>query len=131
MLSRISSVQDFKAEIVAFSSVIQIGDSSFVNTFTRALAVQREEEFFIGSEGSFDAFSIFKEPIPIPPITEKISISRQNLSPVINVSRMNIIGTSASSIIHIGSTCHVQLESRVKHIRQLKTTGKKPEIPEA
>lgn len=119
MLSRISSVQNFKLGIASFSTVIQIGDSSIVNSFSRALAVQREEELFYGNEGNFN-YSVFKEPIPLQPITESVRMYRQNIIPVIQVPCLNIIGATAASVIHIGSTCHIHLESRIKHIRHLR-----------
>ncbi|NHM31710.1 spore germination protein GerPE [Neobacillus terrae] len=119
MLSRLSSVQHLRVNINSFSSVIEIGDSTFVNSFSRALAVQREEEFFYGSEGNYN-YPVFKEPIRIPPLIENVRINRQNINPVINVSCIRVIGNAAASVIHIGSTCHIHLESRIKHIRQLR-----------
>lgn len=129
MLSRLSSVQSLRTEILSFSSVMQIGDSTFVNAFSRALAVQRQDEIFLGNEGSFD-YPVFTEPIPLPPITEAVRMHRQNVNPVIRVSSIDLIGATAASVIHIGSTCHVQLEARIKHIRQLRDEGKPAEKKE-
>lgn len=125
MLSRLSSVQQLNVKIASFSAVIQIGDSTFVNSFSRALAVQREEEIFFGTEGSYNAYSIFSEEIPFTPIKENILMYRHNLNPVIKVSSIDLIGVTAASVLHIGNTCHVQLEARVKHIRQLKKDAEK------
>jgi len=119
MLSRLSSVQHLRVNINSFSSVIEIGDSTFVNSYSRALAVQREEEQFYGAEGNFN-YSVYREAIPLPPIIEDVRMNRQNINPVINVSCIRVLGNAAASVIHIGSTCHIHLESRVKHIRQLR-----------
>lgn len=105
--------------IVSFSSVIQIGDSSIINGLNRALAVQREAEIFYGDEGNLPSYSVMTKPIPFEPITEDISIARHNVSPIIKVKRMHVIAASSSSILHIGSTKHVSMEARIKHIRQL------------
>ncbi|WML49624.1 spore germination protein GerPE [Neobacillus sp. PS3-34] len=84
---------------------------------------------FFGNEGSFD-YPVFTEPIPLPPITEPFRMYRQNINPVIRVSSIDLIGATAASVIHIGSTCHVQLEARIKHIRQLGEEGKQAEKKE-
>ncbi|MFD2443142.1 spore germination protein GerPE [Bacillus sp. CGMCC 1.16607] len=119
MLSRYSKVDHLKIIVVTISSIAQIGDSKIVNGFSRALAVQREAEVFFGNEGDFSNYWVFKEPIPLPPIDEVIMFQSNNLSPCIKVSNINITGVSAASIVHIGSSDHVYMESRIKHIRQL------------
>jgi spore germination protein PE len=123
MLRRISNVDRFEVMIVSFSSIIQVGDSRIVNAFSRAMAIQRETEFFYGNEGNFPSYSVFKRPIPFQPITEPISVQTYNMSPVIKVKNIDIIGISSSSILHIGSSCNVSMEARVKHIRQLEPYG--------
>lgn len=119
MLSRYSQVQTLKIKSVIISSIIQIGDSRIINSLSRALAVQRETEIFLGQEGDYSKYSIFSEPIPLPGIEEDIVFQRMNLSPCIRVPHIDVIGVSSSSVIHIGNSEHVSMEARVKHIRQL------------
>jgi spore germination protein PE len=119
MLQRTSSVDRINVNIVSFSSVVQLGDSCIINGFSRALAVQREEEMYFGNEGNFSNYSVFSEPIPLPPIDEPISILRHNQNPLIKVKNIDIIGISSASMLHVGNSNHVSEEVRVKHVRQL------------
>jgi spore germination protein PE len=119
MPERTVVVDKVDVESVAIASVLQIGDSNRIQGFSRAIAVQREAEIFFGNEGNFANYSIFSEPIPLSPITEQVQMSRQNICPCIKVGRIDIIGVSASGVVHLGNTRHVSMEARVKHIRQL------------
>jgi len=123
MLTRISSVDHFKNRIVSFSSVVQLGDSCILNGFSRALAVQREAEIFLGNEGNFPTYSIFRMPLQLPPINESISFIRHNRTPIIKANNIDITALSNSSIVHIGNTKHASMEVRIKHIRQLLPRG--------
>ncbi|WP_350019808.1 spore germination protein GerPE [Priestia flexa] len=118
MLSRMSQVDHLTINSVSSSSVCQIGDSTQIVLKTRALAIKREFPFFYGREGNFDDYDVFNEPIP-QPLIEAVNMQVTNLAPIIKVNRINIKGCSFSSIIHIGSTCTLDAESRIKHIRQL------------
>lgn len=120
MLSRTSIVDDLHIKTVSFSSTIQLGDSSIINGFSRVLAVQRESDTFLGTEGHFEDYPIFKEPIPLQPINENIISFKKNLIPSIKVGKIDVIAVSTTGLIHIGNSCNVYLETRVKHIRQLK-----------
>lgn len=119
VLQRIASVDQIKIDSVIFSSVFQIGDSQQIQAFSRALAVQREREIFFDNEGNFASYPIFSEPIPFQSEIETVYSSTHNLNPVINVRSIDILGVSSSSIIHIGNSCDISMEARVKHIRQL------------
>jgi len=119
MLQRTASVKNIEIRSLAIASVFQIGDSNLIRGFSRAIAVQREVELFFDNEGNFADYPIFSEPIPLIPISETINMSRQNINPFIKVGNIDIIGVSSSSIVHLGNTNHVTLETRVKHIRQL------------
>ncbi|WP_442599119.1 spore germination protein GerPE [Neobacillus sp. D3-1R] len=121
MLSRSSQVQTVKITSVAIGSVTQIGDSCIINALSRALAVQRESEIFLGNEGDYSKYPIFSELIPLPPIEDHVVMQRMNLSPIIRVGHINVIGVSSASGIHIGSSEHICLEARVKHIRHLES----------
>lgn len=119
MLERSSSVDKIKVTTVSFSSIIQLGDSTIINGLNRALAVQREKELFFGNEGSYAPYRIFSEPIPIPTITEPITIQQHQVNPIIKVHNINVLGFSSSSILHVGNSKHINMEARIKHIRQL------------
>ncbi|MCL6570432.1 MAG: spore germination protein GerPE [Bacillus sp. (in: Bacteria)] len=120
MLQRTSYIDKIDVNVLSFSSILQLGDSSVINGMSRALAVQREVEIFYGDEGSFSAYPVFSEPIPLPPINEPFTLLTHNPKPLIKVDTIDIIGISSSSILHVGNSKQVSLESRVKHIRQLK-----------
>lgn len=72
-----------------------------------------------GHEGNFSAYPIFSEPIPFQPINEPLEFLRQNLNPIIKVKHIGIIGVSSASVLHVGNSQHVSMETRIKHIRQL------------
>lgn len=119
MLQRTACVDCIKMDGLSFSSILQIGDSEEICGFSRAIAVQREAEVFIGSEGSFAAYPLFTEPLPLLPIDEVLSSSVTNFNPMIKVGTIKIMGASSSSVIHLGNSRHIAMEARVKHIRQL------------
>ncbi|MBU8877411.1 spore germination protein GerPE [Bacillus sp. FJAT-29790] len=119
MLSRTSIVDHIKIDTLIISSVFEIGDSTFIQGFSRALAVHREADTFFGNEGNFQAYPAFTKNIPFPLIEENFFMQSINLNPAIKVNNIDINGVSASSLIHIGSSYHVSMEARVKHIRQL------------
>ncbi|MCR8849666.1 spore germination protein GerPE [Rossellomorea sp. SC111] len=117
MFKRYSIVNKLDGITLSFSSLYQIGDSQNINAVSFAYAVQREKEFFLTSEGSFDS-SVFQGPLTKPPVDPTVRVSRLNLCPI-KVDQVFIKATAFSSIIHIGNTSNVAMESRVKHIRQL------------
>jgi spore germination protein PE len=119
MLQRTSCVDSIRVNIVSFASILQIGDSCLINGLSRALAVQREAEIFYGYEGSFSAYPVFSEPIPFQPIYEPFSFFPHNENPLIKVKKIEIIGISSSSVLHVGNSRNVSMEARIKHIRQL------------
>jgi spore germination protein PE len=119
MLQRSSVIHSMKVTSASFASTIQLGDSRIINGFSRALAVQREAEMFYGKEGNFSNYPLFSEPIPLMPITEKLTIATHNQLPVIKVNTISILAMSSAAILHVGNSENVSLEARVKHIRQL------------
>lgn len=119
MLSRTSIVDYFKVDTLIISSVLEIGDSTYIHGFSRALAVHRETDTFLGSEGNYLAYKAFTQGIPIVPIEEVVSMQTINFKPAIKVHHIDINGISAASVVHIGSSRHISMEARVKHIRQL------------
>ncbi|MFP5110880.1 spore germination protein GerPE [Bacillaceae bacterium C204] len=119
MLQRTSCVDNIIIKIVSFSSTVQLGDSCIINGLSSALAVQREIEFFYGNEGNMANYRVYSEPIPFLPINESFSYYRQNPNPLIKVSKIDITGIAAGSLLHVGNSRHISMEARVKHIRQL------------
>ncbi|RBP92266.1 spore germination protein PE [Cytobacillus firmus] len=119
MLQRTSSVDRINIDTLSFSSVFEIGDSCFIKGFSRAIAGQREVEYYNAKEGNFNIYPVFREPIPLIPIEEDITIQTAQLNPIIRVQNIDIIGVSSSSVIHIGNSGNISMEARIKHIRQV------------
>jgi spore germination protein PE len=119
MFQRSSVVNTVHVTSASFASTIQLGDSRIINGYSQALAVQREAELYYTKEGNFSRYPIFSEPIPLPPITEKIGLSTHHSTPVIKVSDISILAMSSTAILHVGNSENISLEARVKHIRQL------------
>lgn len=120
MISRHSNVGSAYVNSIGISSVFHIGDSMQVTPKVKALAIQREEERYFGSEGNFSTYPIFKEEIPLPVFYDPIVTNFFHENPKINVHTINITAISSSAVFHIGSTKDIVAESRTKHIRQLK-----------
>jgi len=119
MFKRYSIVNKLDGITLSFSSLYQVGDSQNINAVSFAYAVQREKEFFLTSEGSFDS-RVFQAPLKKPSINPAVRVSRLNLCPI-KVDQVYIRATAFSSIVHVGNTSNVAMESRVKHIRQLES----------
>lgn len=120
MLQRITCVDHIKIDSVSFSSIFQIGDSEQIQAISRAMAVQREAEIFFDNEGNFNAFPVFSEAIPFQPASEdNVVFATHNINPVLKVRNIDILGASSSSVVHLGNSCNIAMEARVKHIRQL------------
>ena len=130
MLQRTSCVDNINIKIVSFASTVQLGDSCIINGLSTALAVQREIEVFYGNEGNLSSYRVYSEPIPFLPITEPFTYSRQNPNPLIKVNKIDIIGISSSSLLHVGNSRHVSMESRIKHIRHLQPIPRNNEAEE-
>jgi spore germination protein PE len=121
MLQRTSKVNSIEVDSAGIGSVIQIGDSTCINSFSRALAVQRQHEIFFSNEADFRKFPIFSRTFPFTPFTETIRIATKHENPIIKVGRIDILGVSTSSLLHIGNSEQISMESRIKHIRHLHT----------
>jgi spore germination protein PE len=119
MFHRTSCVDQIYVNTISFSSFLQIGDSSIINGFSRALAVQRETDTFYSNEGNFSAYRVFSKPIPFTPVHEPFSYQTFNDHPIIKVGKIDVLGISSSSLLHVGNSKHISMEARVKHIRQL------------
>ncbi|GAB6258299.1 MULTISPECIES: spore germination protein GerPE [Peribacillus] len=124
MFSRISKVKSIVSDTVSFSSALQIGDTSYIDGHSLALAIQKKSETFHSVDIHFEDYDIFKKPLYIPRLNEPVITSFSNPNPFIRVGNINIIGISSSSVVGVGNVGHARMESRVKHIREV---PKKPE----
>lgn len=117
---RTSNVDLLHIDTVSYSSIVELGDSSIIQGFSRALATQKEQELFFGNERDFSSYSIFTEQLPFNPIFQKPSVHIDNrASPMIKVKNIKVTGVSSTSILHIGNSKMIQMETRIKHIRHL------------
>ncbi|MDQ0153832.1 spore germination protein GerPE [Robertmurraya andreesenii] len=116
---RTSIVNSLSVNVITIVSTLEIGDSAHIHGTTRALAVQREKELFFGNEGNFLGYGLFNKPILLEAVTEPLTYEREVLSPFIKVNNITINAISTSSVAHIGNTKSVNMEARIKHIRQL------------
>ncbi|MDF1507380.1 spore germination protein GerPE [Robertmurraya sp. DFI.2.37] len=116
---RTSAVDRVIINSLSIVSTFEVGDSSQIQAFSRAIALQRERQTFFSNEIKFSDFDIFTETIPVEPIFENVSFETNSVHPIIKVGFLDITGVSTSSIIHIGNTKNINMESRIKHIRHL------------
>lgn len=119
MLQRTSVVDLLNVNTVSFSSIVEIGDATYHQAVSRALAVQRQKELFYGNEGAYEDYDVFREPIPLIPIIENVDCHFENIRPIIKVHHINITGISSSSLLQIGNCRHIYTEARIKHVRQI------------
>ncbi|MFE4140573.1 spore germination protein GerPE [Peribacillus sp. YIM B13472] len=119
MFSRISKVKSILSDTLSLSSTLQIGDTSYIDGNSLALAVQKKSETFHSVDIHFEDYDIFKKPLYIPRLNEPVISSFSNPNPFIRVGNINIIGISASSLVGVGNVGHARMESRVKHIREV------------
>lgn len=121
---RTSLVQEISLNSLSNVSIFEIGDSAYINGYSRAIAMQREQEIFYGNEGNFLNYDIFSRRFAFEPITEGITLDKTNLQPHIKAGKIKIMAASASSVVQIGNSRNIFLESRVKHLRQLRPRRK-------
>ncbi|MEK4440507.1 spore germination protein GerPE [Niallia sp. FSL K6-0077] len=118
MFQRTSVVDSINISTVSFSSIVELGDATYHQALSRAIAVQRQKELFYGSESDYKDYDVFKEPIPLIPVMENVECHFENLKPIIKVHHINITGISSASLLQIGNCRHIYTEARIKHIRQ-------------
>lgn len=119
MFQRISQVKSLTAKSVIFSSGIQIGDSSFIDSTSKVIAVQRNSDLPFRRTYQFSDYPIFFKPTTLPILNEPIRIHFENPCPFIKAGNIRIIGLSTSSLANIGNSKHIRLQTRIKHIRDL------------
>lgn len=122
MLKRISNVNDVKVNIVAFSSTFQIGDVNKIHGLSNVLAIQKDQAVFINQADEVIDHHSFIEELPFPMMNEQIQTTFINKNPLLRVGKVYLNGLIFSSIFQIGNSEHTHLETKIKHIRQLKST---------
>lgn len=105
-----------------------MGDHSHYTPTLRALAVQRETDHAREDNVYFESYALFSRPLPdlcddpffsdTEHSSEPEWIERIHHQPCIRVGTITTLGVGASSLLQIGSSCSVQAEARIKHIRQ-------------
>lgn len=124
MHKRTANVDFIKIDSVGLGSCVQIGDSSLIQGYTRALALQREQEIFFTSETSLAPYEVFYQSLPMPPIDEQVFFDSISSHSVIKVGSIRVLGLAAGALVHVGNTCHIQRENRSMHIRQMENSKK-------
>jgi len=117
-MKRTSVVNQIKLQSVSTASQFMVGDSAAINAHTQALAVQRQVAVFFKNEADFAHYPLFTKSIPKPIVDEQIQMIVDQQSPYIKVNSIHVIGVAQASAMQIGSTQHINLESRIKHFRQ-------------
>ncbi|MGN7469999.1 spore germination protein GerPE [Brevibacillus sp. SAFN-007a] len=119
MHRRTSHVKKLNSLSIDDSSVLQIGDSKEINAQANVLAVQREKAIFYAHEFEFEDYAMFSVPLSPPCPVEPMCLDTFHDCSHIHVRTVHVPFAAASSLIHIGSTDHLTLETRVKNIRHL------------
>lgn len=119
MFQRVSQVRSFTTQSVIFSASIQIGDSTYIDGTSLALAVQRKSDVLHPYKNQISDYTLFTQPTIIPIINEPLQTRFENPCPFIKVGNIRILGVSTASIASIGNIGHIRMRSRIKHIRQL------------
>jgi spore germination protein PE len=121
MMYRTSVVDCIILNSLANSGVLQTGDTDKINSFSAALAIQRESTKFGTFNVPYSKYKVFSQPVLVPVCPVYKVKQTYHANPYIRVGKIDILGVSSSSILHIGSVNDIKLQSRVKHIRNFFT----------
>lgn len=114
---RTSLVKEVKINSVASSSFLQAGDTERIQCSSAVLAIQRQSTKYGTFELTFNKYDIFSQEV-FTPLCPEVKIKESfHANPFIKVGKIDILGVSSSSIIHLGSVHKMSLQSRVMHIR--------------
>jgi spore germination protein PE len=116
---RASIVGDLFVRSLAAASIVQIGDGSIVDSRARALAVKREFPVFLGNEGDFERYPLFRAAIPTPVTLFPAEVRFAPEPSCIVVGSVSVLAASSSAIVQIGSNGAISNESRQKQFRQV------------
>ncbi|GAA0301049.1 spore germination protein PE [Gracilibacillus halotolerans] len=116
MDKRATRIRYLDVETVSFSSIVQIGDSRSVKPSADILAVQKSGQPPSDLGFAWDRYPIFQTKL-LPKIRTNIIDGDHFHASDIKIRKVDVLGVSASSIIHVGNTSHVNSLARTKHIR--------------
>ena len=89
MFQRISKVKSLTIKSIIFSATIQIGDCSFIDGMSSAIAVQRRSNIIYEYENQFSDYKIlFTQPTILPIIDERLQTRFENQCPFIEVGNI-------------------------------------------
>mgnify|MGYP001950885861 CR=1 FL=1 len=131
MSMRSSLVENIQLTTLLFSSICNIGDVENISSRANVFAIQHTKHTFFSNEvpSPFSFYPIFTEPPRFQLGEPPNSVQTFHVDPVIHVGNLSIIGTSASSVIQIGSLFNGFFDSRVKHIRHIENMETKNHLP--
>lgn len=118
---RTSVVNCVNLNSLANSGVFQSGDSDKINSYSAALAIQRESTKFGTFNVPYSKYKVFSKPVLVPVCPPYKIKETYNANSFIRVGKVDILGVSSSSLLHIGSVNDIKLQSRVKHVRNFLT----------
>lgn len=116
---RPSVVGDLFVASVSAASIVLLGDGSISDSRARAIAVKREFPTYLGNEGDFERYPLFRATIPEPMSFESADVRFVPDGSAIVVGRVSVLAGSSSAIVQIGSNGAISNESRQKQFRQL------------
>lgn len=116
---RASIVGDLFVRSLAAASIVQIGDGAVVDSRARAIAVKREFPVYLGNEGDFERYPLFRAAIPAPVSLFPADVRFAPEPSCIAVGRVSVLAASNSAVLQIGSNGAISNESRQKQFRQL------------
>ncbi|USK60695.1 spore germination protein GerPE [Peribacillus asahii] len=119
MFGRISKTKSLRVTSIIFSSTLQLGDCSYIDGTSHAIAVQRRSEILYKRDDQFSDYKIFSQPSIFPVISEQLQMRVNNLCPFIETGNIIINAMSTSSIATIGNVGHIRMTSRIHHTRLL------------
>ncbi|MGN1401464.1 MAG: spore germination protein GerPE [Bacillus sp. (in: firmicutes)] len=119
MSPRTVRIKQLNVNVIISGSVFQVGDSSYMDSSNRALALQVDENTFHNFPEDFNQYPRFTETLPVPVIYESLPFYKEDLLPDIRVNCVQVSSIAASSIVSTGNTLHARMCSKVVHVRKL------------
>jgi spore germination protein PE len=117
-MTRTSVVGNLHVLVVVTSSVLQVGDTRYIQASTTAFAVQRERPEFDVNELPLDQFPFFRRPIPQLSPRDNVRMFKRDVGPAITVGAVKVLSVSTDAVLQVGSNKCMELKSKIKHMRQ-------------
>lgn len=118
-MSRTAVVGFVKTLSISAGSILQVGDTAEVTPEAQVFALKRELPRFDGNEGDLSGYPLYTQAFPAVEVYETLGWSVQNADPYLRAGIIEIMGVSASSIVHIGNTSIIATKARIKQIRHI------------